>query len=291
MEQNTNQTMQTTTKSVNPLAQFYRQPKIYIKLPSQGRFYPNGSLDVSSNEEYPVYAMTAKDELMFKTPDALLSGQSTVEIIKSCIPSIKDPWEMPSIDLDFCLMAVRVATYGSEMEINATCPKCGDNNPYLLNLADWMGKFSQFNYQETISADPLIIHIRPYSYKEITKTALRTMEQQRLVNIASDDSMSDEEKIDKFGKGFVSLTHLTVDLIANCITKIETPDGTTTDLAQIKEFIGNCSAEIFSKISVHIQNIKNEIELPPQHVKCTGCENEYDVPVAMDQSNFFGARS
>jgi hypothetical protein len=76
----------------NPLSSFYRQPKIYVKLPSKGEFYPPGSLDVSANGEYPVYAMTAKDELLFKTPDALLSGQSTVELIKSCIPAITNPW-------------------------------------------------------------------------------------------------------------------------------------------------------------------------------------------------------
>lgn len=290
MDSNTNQPIQTIGPS-NPLARFYRQPKLYVKLPSKGRFYPNGTLDVSGNEEYAVFAMTAKDELMFKTPDALLSGQSTVEIIKSCIPAIKDPWQMPSIDMDFCLMAIRVATYGSSMEINAVCPKCGDNNPYEIDLTNWMGKFSQFDYPDTVSVDPLTIHIRPYSYKEVTKTALKSMEQQRLVNIATDDSISDEEKLERFNKGFVTLTALTVEVIANCITKIETPDGPTSDLAQIREFISNCSTEVFNTLSSHITNIKNEIELPPQHVKCTGCENEYDVPVAMDQSNFFGARS
>jgi hypothetical protein len=228
---------------------------------------------------------------MFKTPDALLSGQSTVEIIKSCIPAIKDPWQMPTIDLDFCLMAIRVATYGSDMEINATCPRCGDNNPYLLNLTDWMGKFGTFQYQDTVNVDPLVVKIRPYSYKEMTKTTLKTLHQQKLVNIASNDEMSDEEKMDKFNQGFIQLTSLTVEVIADCIVKIETPDGPSTDKAQIKDFINNCSSEVFDKISKHIQNIKTQIELPPQHVKCTGCENEYDVPIAMDQSNFFEARS
>jgi hypothetical protein len=33
----------------NPLTSFYRQPKIYVKLPSKGEFYPPGSLDVSAN--------------------------------------------------------------------------------------------------------------------------------------------------------------------------------------------------------------------------------------------------
>jgi len=80
--------MNQTQPKKNPLASFYRQPKIYVRLPSKGEFYTPGSLDVSENGEYPVYAMTAKDELLFKTPDALLNGTSTVELIKSCIPAL-----------------------------------------------------------------------------------------------------------------------------------------------------------------------------------------------------------
>ena len=76
----------------NPLQKYFRQPKIYIKLPSNGKWYPNGSLEVTDNMEFPVYAMTARDELMFKTPDALLNGQSTVDVIQSCVPSIKNAW-------------------------------------------------------------------------------------------------------------------------------------------------------------------------------------------------------
>jgi len=101
------------TEKINPLAGYYRQPKIYLDLPSKGNYYTQGSLDVSEDGRYPVYAMTAKDELMYKTPDALMNGQATVEVIKSCIPSIKDPWKMPSLDVDACLVAIRIATYGS----------------------------------------------------------------------------------------------------------------------------------------------------------------------------------
>ena len=72
----------TNGQQTNPLASYYRQPKIYITLPSKGEFYPADSLDLSTNGQYAVYAMSAKDELLFKTPDALLSGQSTVEVIK-----------------------------------------------------------------------------------------------------------------------------------------------------------------------------------------------------------------
>ncbi len=122
----------------NPLANYFRQPKIWLKLPSEGKFYSKGAIDISANGTYPVYAMTAKDELMFKTPDALLSGESTVQVIKSCIPAIMDPWKMPSIDLDVCLIAIRIATYGETMELHSTCPHCNSENEFEMNLTAWL---------------------------------------------------------------------------------------------------------------------------------------------------------
>lgn len=288
MSENSSISMQ---PSKNPLAGWYRQPKIYITLPSRGKFYPAGALDRSSNDEYAVYAMTAKDELMFKTPDALLSGQSTVEVIKSCIPAITDPWKMPSIDLDLCLIAIRIATYGEKMEVTSSCPSCGHENEYEVDLSAWISLFSNFEYRDTIDVDPLTVHIRPYSYQEITKSSIKAIEQQRIFNIINDETISDEEKLDRFGKSFVKLTEMTVDIIADCITAIDTPNGTSRDKAQIKEFINNCSKDVFDKISNHITTIKESIEMQAQQVKCAECSKDYQLPITMDQSNFFAVRS
>jgi hypothetical protein len=102
--------------------------------------------------------------------------------------------------------------------------------------------------------------------------------------------MSDEDKIDKFGKSFIKLTEMSVDIIAQCITKIETPDGEVTDLNIIKDFINNCSKDIFDKIASHVSLLRDQIEFK-SHVHCADCSHEYDLPVAMDQSNFFAVRS
>jgi len=275
----------------NPLANWYRQPKIYVRLPSKGRFYTMGALDHSASEEYPVYAMTAKDELMFKTPDALLSGQSTVEVIKSCVPAILDPWVMPSIDLDFLLIAIRIATYGDKMDVGCVCPHCQAENQYEIPLTPWLENFGNFNYVDTVEVDPLQITIRPYTYKEMTKLSIKGLEQQKIFGIVNDENMSDETKLEKFGESFVKITELTVDVIANCITKIQTPNGISTDQAQIKEFINNCSKDIFDKISKHLADIKDQIDLKASNVKCGECNESFELPITMDQSNFFAVRS
>lgn len=281
----------TEQKRQNPLSQWFRQPKIYIRLPSKGEFYPAGALDKSANEEYAVYAMTAKDELMFKTPDALLSGQTTVEVLKSCIPAILNPWAMPSVDLDAALIAIRIATYGEGMDVSANCPYCSHENDYEINLVNWLEKVSGFNFETEIHIDPLTIHIRPYTYKEVTEASLKTFEQQRIIAIVNDENLSDEIKIEKFSESFVKLTELTVDTMAKCIWKISTPAGEVTNLVDILEFIQNSPKDVFQRISDHIASLKDKIALGEQEVACKECEKEFQMPIELDQSSFFGNRS
>ena len=282
---------QQAPKPANPLAGYFRQPKIYIKLPSGGQFYPEGALDVSENGDYPVYSMTAKDELMMKTPDALLSGETTVEVIKSCIPAIRNPWQMPTLDIDAVLMAIRIATYGDVMDIMVDCPKCNEDNKYGVHLTQYLNQAQAFKYEDTLQVGPLTITLKPYSYKMLTNINIKALEQQRIFSVVNDDKLSDEEKLEKFNKSFVKLSELTVDIIAQCIVQISSPDGTTSDFSQVKEFLDNAPKDVFTSVSKHIGELKEKINIPDQHVKCENCEHEFDVPVTLDQSNFFDDRS
>jgi hypothetical protein len=278
-------------KKSNPLANYFRQPKLYIKLPSHGKFYSDGSLDTSEIDEYAVYAMTAKDELMFKTPDALMNGQATVEVIKSCVPSIKNPWSMPSIDIDAVLIAIRIATYGENMEFTSSCPKCSNFNDMVFNLTNYLNITNDFEYDDLIEVGPLKIYIRPYTYKEISKQAIRTLEQQKIIGIVNDDRLSDEEKIEQFGESFVKLTEMTVGVIAGCVYKIETPEGSVEDALLIKEFVENSDKETFNAINSRISEMKDRIALKSQTITCQECSHEYDIEITMDQANFFAVGS
>ena len=103
--------------SVNPLLKHFRQPQLYLRLPSQGKFYPAGSIDMPATKELPIYSMTALDEIIWKNPDALLNGQATVDVIHSCVPNIKNAWMIPNIDMDAILIGIRRATYGNFMDL------------------------------------------------------------------------------------------------------------------------------------------------------------------------------
>jgi len=279
----------------NPLSKYFRQPKIYIRLPSKGYYYPKGSIEIPESGEFPVYPMTAKDELILKTPDALLNGESVVEVIKSCIPNIKDPWKMPSIDSDAALIAIRLATYGEKMEITATIPNTGESRDYEVDLRAMLDQLAAFEYQPLIQFTPEItIEIRPSTYKEFTSSTMKTFEEQRIFRIIDDTTISDENKLQAFTNSFRKLTDLTIGIVVNSIVAIDTPEGKVTDTRYISELFSNADKSLFETILKHLEGMRNNSSIKPLKVVTTdedraaGAPEEFEIPITFDQSNFFG---
>jgi len=48
----------------NPLSGHFRQPSIFLKLPSEGRYWQPNSINLPANGEVGIMAMTTKDEIM-----------------------------------------------------------------------------------------------------------------------------------------------------------------------------------------------------------------------------------
>lgn len=279
----------------NPLKKYFRQPKIYLRLPSKGRFYPLGTLDLPDNGEVAVYPMTAKDELMIKTPDALLNGSATVDVIKSCIPSIKDPWKMPSIDSDAVLIAIRLATYGEKLEITTKVPVIGDERVYQIDLRTLLDQLISFDFDQYVPiTDELTVELRPLTYKEFTENSSRTFEEQRIFRIVNDESIPEDQKLQAFSNSFKKLTDLTIDLVLNSVVAIDTPEGKVSDKRMIRDFFNNSDNTVFDKILKHLQSLREgysikplKVVSPPDDVE-RGAPEQFEVPITFDQSTFFG---
>lgn len=278
----------------NPLTSLMRQPKIYIKLPSQGRYWTEGSIDLSENGEYAVYSMTAKDELMLKTPDALLNGQAVVSVIESCIPNIKDAWQTPSIDLDTILIAIRMATYGDSMETSISV--AGQDATYtvdLRSLIDQLTSTITWIEQVTINND-IVVYLRPLAYKEVSRASVETFETQRILNLVNDNTIDEDRKLELFKDSFNKLTQVTLGVVTDSIYKIDSVAGVVTEKEYIKEFMDNCDKEVFNTIKNHLDKLQELNTLKPMKVRATeemiaaGSAEEIEVPIVFDASNFFG---
>jgi hypothetical protein len=279
----------------NPLMQYMRQPKIYIKLPSNGTFWEEGSIQIPESGEIPVYSMTAKDELTFKTPDALMNGQGVVDVIQSCIPAIKDAWKMPTLDIDAILIAIRIATYGNDMEISHQVPNTEEWTEHVVNLNSCLDQiFQNTTWNEEVAInDELTCFIRPLTYNHMTKTSLKTFEAQKIMQVINNDEISDEQKLALFNKSFGTMTDITVQLIADSIYAIKTPEVVVEDPAFIYEFVQKADKDVFEKIQNRINEFKTINGLQPMTVQSTpeqieaGAPETYQVPIGFDNANFF----
>jgi len=280
--------------SENPLAQYFRKPVFFLELPSKGKYYPDGSIELTKTGEFPVYPMTALDDITYKTPDALFNGSAVVDIIKSCIPSITDPWNLPTIDLNHILAAIRIASLGSEMEIESMCPKCKEVADYSIDLRGLLDKEVEVSlYAAALEIGPLNVYFKPLSYYEVNENNKIQFKEDQLQQILTDDEVPHEQKIKLIADAFKEISEISVNTIAMSIFSIKTPDEEVNDNAFIKEFLGNCKSDVFESIKNRLFKLKELEDLAPVKIKCDNeeCKNEYDQPFTLDMTTFFERNS
>jgi len=277
----------------NPLQKYFRQPKIYIRLPSNGDFYSAQSLEKTENGEYPVYPMTTRDEIMIKTPDALINGESTVEVIQSCIPNIKNAWDIPVIDMDAILIGIRIATYGENMSLSVKTPVTGEEKEYQIYLRPMLDSIYDQQYDNTITLEEMQVKIRPLTYREFTETSIKTFEEQRIFNALTDREIPESKKLQTFNDSFKKLTDLTIHTLEKSIKEIVLEDTTVSEPQYIQEFVDNADKALFQKVTDHVDNQRNKFSIKPLKIEATpeeiekGVPKTYEVPITFDQANFF----
>ena len=279
------------TQSANPLKQFFRQPAIHLRLPSQGEFWPEGSLNYPVTKELPVYPMTAIDEITYRTPDTLYNGQAVINVVQSCIPDIRDAWQMPVVDLNAVLVAIRIASYGHNMEIMSTCPACNTDSDYTLDLRTVLDKLKSGDFHQDIKHGDLSIAFRPMTYEHQNTSNQNQFEQQKRIQVVQTSDLSDAEKISELNSSLQKITELTMEALKWSIASIRTPHALVTESEHIHEFINNCDRSLFNTIKNHIIGLREGSEIQPLDMECPECHHKYRQQLTMDQTSFFADAS
>jgi hypothetical protein len=270
----------------NPLNKYFRQPKIFISLPSKGLNYPPGVL-AGDYTNVPIFAMTGMDEILFKTPDALFNGEASTKVIESCCPYIKDAKLMPNIDVDALLVAIRIATFGEQMSVNHTCNECGEQGDFDIDLRKLIDYFSSIKFDHTIDvSEELTVRLRPLNYKEMTEFSIENFKLQRMLYQISD--VEEAKQQEHLNAVYQKLAEIQIELFMLSIESVQTPDAVVTDKEMIREWLRNADSTVYKKIKDVLESNKNSWSIPKQTIKCAGCGHEDQISITLDQSNFFG---
>ena len=272
--------------NTNPLRQYFRRPAVYMRLPSGGVGYPEGSVVIPENGELAVYPMTAIDEITSKTPDALFNGSAVVEIIKSCVPDIKDPWVIQGNDLDAILIAIKAAS-GDNMTVTSKCPKCENDGEYGLNLPALLASMKAGDYNKELEINELKVKFRPLTYKEMNEAALAQFEINKATALVQSD-IPEQEKAKILEGALREITDQTMVILAKTIDYIKTPSTFVDNKDYIFDFIKNCDKNIYIALRDYSASLRSESELKPLNITCTNCNNQYQQSYTLNLSDFFG---
>jgi hypothetical protein len=276
----------------NPLAKHFRQPAIYLKLPSGGRYWPELALDIPVTGELPIYPMTTRDEIVLRTPDALMNGEGMVSVFQHCCPNIKDAWQMPSIDVDAMLIAIRIASYGPSMEVSTNCPHCKAENSHDIDLNYMLDSVRVPNYDQQKEIDGLKFTFKPLAYFEQNRINRKRFDEQKLMQVVNDSTLTEEEKEKRYNDFLQQLVDINVGLLSLFTSSITTPEGIrVTEPDHIAEFYHNAPGSMIKQLQKVMEEINGQAGLPDLQLHCDECNENYETSMEFDYTSFFAIDS
>ncbi len=281
----------------NPLAQYYRKPGTYIELPSGGRYYKVAP-KMSDTGELAVYPMTAKDELALKNPDSLLNGEALKQVIASVCPDITDVSEIPAPDIDAILVAMRMTSYGDDMELDVT-HGCEESDGKSQRVTVGLGSVLSTSraIPETLGtvtlANGVVVQLKPYTLEaqsRLLRVQFNTMRQ--LQGAEANENSTIEQKADIANRGYDQLVALSQDILAASITVVRLPDGVeVTNFNHIYEWVKNLDRASNERLDEEIKAFGKYGITRTLEVTCDHCKNKFTTDMLFDPTSFFNVGS
>ena len=274
----------------NPLKQYFRTAEIYTTLPSGTKYYNKDIVNFNEDGEVGVSPMTAKDEVLLKNPDALLNGQAISTVISSCVPAVKQPDQLLSVDVEALMVAIRHASFGDEIELDAECPECKHKNHFAVGIAQTLTTMNKLDDVYKIATKSgLEIHVRPSTYHEVIKGYKAQFENYKIAKVLNNESIPEEERIRAYSQAFTNLSEINAELVCDSITKVvisETNDE-VTEREHLTEFIREMDQKVFKTISDTLTKINSTGVQKEFSAKCEKCEHEWKTEIDLNPVNFF----
>lgn len=272
----------------NPLKQYYRQPTVYVKLPSQGQWWNADDIDIPHNGELAIYPMSARDEILIKTPDALMNGQSIVSVIQSCCPQIRNAWSMPSVDVDTLLIAIRIATYGNHMQFDSSCSHCEHKNTHEVELGTTLERMRCPDFTELVYYQDLKIKLRPTKFFLSNRVNQINFEEQKMLSAVNNTDISTEQRSEIILASMNRIIDIGIESCADSTAWIEMPDGGRVDDCElIKDFYQNAEQSVLKLIQDSVLTRAQQVKTPPFQLQCDHCHSKYQADLEFNYSNFF----
>jgi len=283
--------------ATNPLKVHFRKPTTYVRLPTLGRWYAKEDVVTSEEGEVAVYALTALDDILLNTPDAMLNGQALEKVVANCAPDVKNVKRLMIPDLEAIFVGMKAATNGGKADYDRKCPKCNHENSFELHCQHLLDASTFVNEDElTIRFDDdLLVHVRPYDFEMRQIFIKREFEEEKTLRMIekTGGELDEITKANLLGESVDRLSKMTFALVARSIEKVVMlKEGiSVSDHEHISEWLTQISKPQ-ADIVIEAVNRLNQMGVPKiLPVQCQSCEHQWDDTLSFDPTSFFVKRS
>jgi hypothetical protein len=283
-------------KNSNPLQGYLRSPKLYVLLPSGGKFSNIESIsDIS--QELPIYPLTSMDETLLRNPDALLNGESMAKVITSCT-GIQNAYELTANDVDVILLAIRYATYGNDLEISTPCTECNATVEKTVEIEPILETIEVLEDSYMVTLDNnLRCYLKPYTLRDSQKAALSAFRETSELNTLINAEADEMAKLTTFNKSFQAMADLNIEILSNAVVKViipaieDTEQVEVTNKNHIEEWVRGISKQ-HADVIIDELNVINELGVQREvEATCEACTNTFKTKIEFNPSNFFDLTS
>lgn len=261
-----------STTPTNPLLQKLRiiQGET-VRLPSRGLLYEDGILDPNVTDgEVRISPMTIRDEILMRSPDALLSGEAIATVIGRCVPQILKPLQLHYADLDFIFLALRKVSYGPELEVNYKhdCDSAREHS-YIVDIDKKL--------RDCVYLDPLTIEDQYVLYVEETDQTVifKPIRTQDMIDILAPQAEKE-----------MSNAEIEQEMIKLATTQIVSIDG-ERDRLNILEWAANVPASVMRSIREKLEKMERWGVSYKFGIDCRDCGNHVEAEVPLNTVSFF----
>lgn len=257
-----------SAEAKNSLLNFIN-PTEYVKIPSGGRFYPEGH-PLYGCDSVEINMMTAKEEDILTNRSLLKKGVAIDKLVKSLLVNKSiDPRDLYIGDKNAIVISARTSAYGSEYAASVTCPQCGDVSEISYDLDQVIEDSESKEHQ--IPKD-VTMNNRNNFVITLPKTGISA--EVRLLN------------------GHDNITKLTANKNVGLLQSFKTfvvSLNNVTDRKMINQFLESMPAADSKYLRETYAKITPNIDLT-QDYECAACgfEQEMEVPLTAD---FFWPKS
>jgi hypothetical protein len=281
----------------NPLQSYFRQASTYIALPTQGKWYQPQDITLTANNEIAILGLTARDDVLLNTPDAMLNGEALKKVIQNCVPDVHNVNALLMPDLEAIFVGMKMASNNGAMEINRICPSCGAECNFDLQCQSILDGQTMIDNQDGVVSidETLRVHVKPYNFQQRSIFIQREFEEEKILRAfdANNPNPNEFARAEIMAEAVDRISLLTYRLVAGSITSVEilSTNEHVSDPAFITEWLMNITNQQAEKVMQAVDDLNKCGPRKQISIQCESCQFTWQDNVSYDPISFFAKRS